>query len=60
MYGVFDALLIAAVVGIAFVATIGPRRRRRIAAAEQFMRERAAKTQRREDARRLQREKRGS
>ena len=49
------SLLVAAVAGIGFLASLGPRRRRRLAAAERFMRERAAKTQAREEARRKQR-----
>ena len=53
----FIALLIAAIAGVGFLATIGPRRRRRLEAAERFMRERAARTQAREEARRRQREK---
>jgi hypothetical protein len=48
-------LLTAAVAGIGFLASLGPRRRRRMAAAERFMRERAAKTQVREEARRRKR-----
>lgn len=52
----FIALLIAAIAGVGFLATIGPLRRRRLAAAERFMRERAAKTRAREEARRQQRE----